>query len=88
MGLGAKPEVQLHRKLREVSRSKSRSATESRVFEKPPLKPLSLTIFFPCYNEEGNVESMTRKALEVGRRLMEFRVEVTVNAIKAAMERN
>ncbi len=37
--------------------------------EKPPLKPLSLTIFFPCHNEEDNVERVTRQALEVGRRL-------------------
>ncbi len=33
--------------------------------EKPPLKPLSLTIFFPCYNEEANVERVTRLAREV-----------------------
>lgn len=35
--------------------------------EKPPLKPLSLTIFFPCHNEEDNVERVTRQAVEVGR---------------------
>ena len=33
--------------------------------EKPPLKPLSLTIFYPCYNEEANVERVTRAAVEV-----------------------
>jgi len=38
-------------------------------FEKPPIKPLSLTIFFPCYNEVDNVEAMTHKAVEVGRRV-------------------
>ena len=27
----------------------------------------SLTIFFPCYNEEGNVERVTRAAVEAGR---------------------
>jgi len=37
--------------------------------EKPPLKPLSLTIFFPCHNEEANVERVTRQAVEVGRQV-------------------
>lgn len=37
--------------------------------ERPPLKPLSLTIFFPCHNEEANVERVTRSAVEVGRRV-------------------
>ncbi|TWT44146.1 Undecaprenyl-phosphate 4-deoxy-4-formamido-L-arabinose transferase [Phycisphaerae bacterium RAS1] len=32
---------------------------------KPPLSPLSITLFFPCYNEEANVERVTRAALEV-----------------------
>jgi glycosyltransferase involved in cell wall biosynthesis len=36
---------------------------------KPPLKPLSLTIFFPCHNEEPNVERVTRAAVAVGRRV-------------------
>jgi len=30
-------------------------------------KQYSLSIFFPCYNEEGNVESMARRALDVAR---------------------
>jgi glycosyltransferase involved in cell wall biosynthesis len=30
---------------------------------------LSLTIFFPCYNEEANVERVTRAAVEVARRI-------------------
>jgi glycosyltransferase involved in cell wall biosynthesis len=34
----------------------------------PPLHPLSLTMFFPCHNEEGNVERVTLAALDVGRR--------------------
>ncbi len=34
---------------------------------RPPLEPLSLTIFFPCYNEEANVERVTRQAVDVGR---------------------
>lgn len=29
----------------------------------------SLSIFFPCYNEEGNVESLSRRALAVAREL-------------------
>jgi glycosyltransferase involved in cell wall biosynthesis len=37
--------------------------------EKPPLKPMSLTIFFPCHNEEENVERVTRQAVEVGRQV-------------------
>jgi glycosyltransferase involved in cell wall biosynthesis len=37
--------------------------------EKPPTKPLSLTIFFPCHNEEDNVERVTRQAVEVGRQV-------------------
>lgn len=31
--------------------------------DRPPLKPLSLSIFFPCYNEEENVERVTLAAL-------------------------
>ena len=37
--------------------------------ERPPREPLSLTIFFPCYNEEANVEATTLAALKAGRRL-------------------
>ena len=37
--------------------------------ERPPLKPFSLTIFYPCYNEEANVERVTRAAVEVGRQI-------------------
>ncbi|MCG3127692.1 MAG: Dodecaprenyl-phosphate galacturonate synthase [Phycisphaerae bacterium] len=36
------------------------------MFDRPPLKPLSLSLFFPCYNEEANVERVTRAAVEVG----------------------
>ncbi len=31
--------------------------------DKPTLSPLSITVFFPCYNEELNVERTTRAAL-------------------------
>jgi glycosyltransferase involved in cell wall biosynthesis len=37
--------------------------------EKPPLKPLALTIFYPCYNEEANVERVTRAAVETARQI-------------------
>lgn len=30
---------------------------------RPPLDPLRLSVFFPCYNEEANVENTTRAAL-------------------------
>lgn len=31
--------------------------------DRPPLKPMSMTIFFPCYNEQENVERVTLAAL-------------------------
>ncbi len=31
--------------------------------QRPPREPLSITVFFPCYNEEANVESTTMAAL-------------------------
>lgn len=46
---------------------------------KPPLKPLSLTIMFPCYNEEANVERVTRAALEVGRKIADDLEVLIVN---------
>ncbi len=46
---------------------------------KPPLKPLSLTIFFPCYNEEANVERVTRAAVEAGRRIADELEVLIVN---------
>ncbi len=46
---------------------------------KPPLRPLSLTITFPCYNEEANVERVTRSAVEVGRRLADDLEVLIVN---------
>ena len=36
---------------------------------KPPLDPFSLTIFFPCYNEEANVERVTQAAVEVAKKI-------------------
>ncbi|MCH7993535.1 MAG: glycosyltransferase family 2 protein, partial [Planctomycetes bacterium] len=31
--------------------------------DNPPREPLSISIFFPCYNEEANVEATTTAAL-------------------------
>ncbi len=36
---------------------------------KPSLRPLSLSVFFPCYNEEANVENTTRAALRAVQRI-------------------
>ncbi len=47
--------------------------------EHPPLKPLSLTIFFPCHNEEENVERVTRQAVDVGRRVSDDLEVIIVN---------
>lgn len=47
--------------------------------EKPTRDPLSLTIFFPCYNEEGNVERVTLSALEVGRKIAKDLEVIIVN---------
>ena len=47
--------------------------------ERPPLKPFSLTIFFPCYNEEANVERVTREALEVARQVADDYEVLIVN---------
>lgn len=46
---------------------------------KPPLKPLSLTITYPCYNEEGNVERVTRNAVTIGRKFTSDLEVVVVN---------
>jgi glycosyltransferase involved in cell wall biosynthesis len=46
---------------------------------RPPLKPLSLTIFYPCYNEEANVEATTQAALKAGRRLADDLEVIIVN---------
>ncbi len=48
-------------------------------YVKPATKPLSLTIFYPCYNEEANVERVTRKAVEVGRRITRDLEVIIVN---------
>lgn len=47
--------------------------------DKPPLKPLSLTIFYPCYNEEANVERVTRAAVEAARQIADDYEVLIVN---------
>lgn len=47
--------------------------------DKPPLKPLSLTVFFPCYNEEANVERTTQAALKACRRIADDFEIIIVN---------
>jgi glycosyltransferase involved in cell wall biosynthesis len=37
--------------------------------DKPPISPLSVSVFFPCYNEEANVENTTRAALTTFERI-------------------
>ncbi len=46
---------------------------------RPPVDPLSLTITFPCYNEEANVERVTLAALKMGRRVAKDLEVVVVN---------
>lgn len=53
--------------------------TRSSRIVKPPLKPLSMTIFFPCYNEEANVERVTRAALAAGRKFVDDLEVLIVN---------
>ena len=47
--------------------------------QRPPLKPFSLTIFYPCYNEEANVERVTRSAVEVAREVADESEVIIVN---------
>ena len=47
----------------------ARPGTEHAAVDRPPLKPFSLTIAFPCYNEEANVERVTRAAVEIARQV-------------------
>jgi glycosyltransferase involved in cell wall biosynthesis len=43
------------------------------------MQPQSLTIFFPCYNEEANVERVTLAALDAGRKLVSDLEVIIVN---------
>ena len=49
------------------------------MIDKPPLKPLSLTVFFPCYNEEANVERTTQAALKACGRIADDFEIIIVN---------
>jgi glycosyltransferase involved in cell wall biosynthesis len=47
--------------------------------QKPPRSPLSISVFFPCYNEEANVERTTRAALKTCRRISDDFEVIIVN---------
>ncbi len=47
--------------------------------QRPTLKPLSLTIFFPCYNEEANLERVTLAALEIAGEIADDYEVIIVN---------
>jgi len=47
--------------------------------DKPTRSPLSVSVFFPCYNEEANVENTTRAALKTCRRISEDFEIIIVN---------
>ena len=47
--------------------------------QRPPLRPLSLTIFFPCYNEEANLERVTLAALDVAAEVADDYEVIIVN---------
>lgn len=48
-------------------------------FPKPPIDPPALSIFFPCHNEEANVERVTREAVEVARSITPYFEVIIVN---------
>ena len=47
--------------------------------DKPPCSPLSISVFFPCYNEEANVERTTMAALKTCRRISQDFEVIIVN---------
>jgi glycosyltransferase involved in cell wall biosynthesis len=47
--------------------------------DRPPRHPLSITVFFPCYNEEENVERTTLAALSAVRRISDDFEIIIVN---------
>ena len=47
--------------------------------DRPTRTPLSITVFFPCYNEEANVEQTTNAALKTLRRLSDDFEVIIVN---------
>ena len=54
-----------------------REATD--LIDRPPRSPLSVSVFFPCYNEEANVENTTLAALRTFRRISEDFEVIIVN---------
>ncbi len=46
---------------------------------RPPLAPLSISVFYPCYNEEANVENTTQAALKTLRRISDDFEIIIVN---------
>jgi len=46
---------------------------------RPPRSPVSLSVFFPCYNEEANVERTTQAALKACRRICDDFEIIIVN---------
>ncbi len=51
----------------------------SYVQNKPTRSPLSISVFFPCYNEEANVERTTQAALKMCRRVSDDFEVIIVN---------
>lgn len=47
--------------------------------QRPTLNPLSLTIFYPCYNEEANLERVTLAALEIAGEIADDYEVIIVN---------
>lgn len=47
--------------------------------EKPSRRPISISVFFPCYNEEANVENTTMAALRTFRRICDDFEIIIVN---------
>jgi glycosyltransferase involved in cell wall biosynthesis len=49
------------------------------LIDRPSRSPLRLSIFFPCYNEEANVERVTLAGLAAGRRIADELEVIIVN---------
>ncbi|MCH7872271.1 MAG: glycosyltransferase family 2 protein, partial [Planctomycetes bacterium] len=49
------------------------------MMQRPTLNPLSLTIFYPCYNEEANLERVTLAALEIAGEIADDYEVIIVN---------
>jgi glycosyltransferase involved in cell wall biosynthesis len=49
------------------------------LIDRPPRTPLSISVFFPCYDEEANVENTTLAALRTMRRISDDLEVIIVN---------